>query len=109
MRYRQAAVFMNEHRAGTLRQEPGRYVFEYDSTYLAAPGQPAISLTLPKTQRVYISPTLFPFFAGLLTEGTNHSIQVRAFQLDENDAFGLLLATAQQQTIGAVTVREILP
>lgn len=108
MNGRQAAVFMNERRAGTLRQEPGRYVFEYEKEYFSAPDAPAISLTLPKTQRVHLAPVLFPFFSGLLTEGTNHSIQVRALQLDDRDEFNLLLATAQQQTIGAVTVREIL-
>ena len=108
MNYRQAAVFVNEQRAGTLRRQPGRYVFEYEADYLADPAAPAISLTLPKSQRVYLAPVLFPFFSGLLTEGTNHSLQVRAWQLDERDDFGLLLATAHSQTIGAVTVREIL-
>jgi serine/threonine-protein kinase HipA len=108
MSNRQAAVFVNERCAGRLRQEPGRYVFEYEAAYFAAPDAPAVSLTLPKSQRVHIAPVLFPFFSGLLTEGTNHSIQVRALQLDEHDEFSLLLATAQRQTIGAVTVREIL-
>jgi HipA-like protein len=108
MIYRQAAIFMNERRAGTLRREPGRYVFEYEAEYLVDPAAPAISLTLPKSQRVYLAPVLFPFFSGLLTEGTNHSLQVRAWQLDERDDFGLLLATAHSQTIGAITVREIL-
>lgn len=107
MKARQAAVFVNEQRAGLLRQEPGRYVFEYEAAYLATAGQPAVSLSLPKSQRVHISPVLFPFFAGLLAEGTNHSLQTRALHLDERDDFGLLLATAGRQTIGAVTVREL--
>jgi len=107
MSHRQAAVFVNERRAGTLRQEPGRYVFEYDADYVAAADAPAISLTLPKQQRVHIAPVLFPFFAGLLAEGTNRSLQLRALHLQERDEFGLLLATAQFQTIGAVTVREL--
>jgi len=108
MNHRQAAVYMNERRAGTLRQEPGRYVFEYEPAYFADPESPAISLTLPKNQRVHLAPVLFPFFSGLLTEGTNHSIQVRALRIDERDEFSLLLATAQQQTIGAITVREFV-
>lgn len=66
MRFRQAAVFVNERWAGILRQEPGRYIFEYDDDYLAMPELPAISLTLPTTQRVHLAPVLFPFFAGLL-------------------------------------------
>jgi len=113
MNNREAAVFMNEQLAGTLRRKKSRdpnkynYVFEYNLNYLANPAVPAISLTLPKRRRAYLSPVLFPFFSGLLTEGTNHSIQVRALHLDERDDFSLLLATAQQQTIGAITVREI--
>lgn len=108
MKVRQAAVFVNEQRAGLLRQEPGRYVFEYEAAYLAAAEQPAVSLSLPKSQRVHISPVLFPFFAGLLAEGTNHALQTRVLHLDERDDFGLLLATAGRQTIGAVTVRKLL-
>ncbi len=106
-KYRQAAVFVNEHRAGTLRQEQGRFVFEYDVDYLADVWQPAVSLSLPKSQRLHLAPVLFPFFSGLLTEGTNHSLQTRVLHLDERDDFALLLATAGQQTIGAVTVREL--
>lgn len=108
MKTRQAAVFVNEQRAGLLRQEPGRYVFEYDAVYLAAAHLPAVSLTLPKTQRVHLAPQLFPFFSGLLAEGTNHSLQTRVLHLGERDEFGLLLATAGCQTIGAVTVRELV-
>ncbi len=102
----QAAVFVNEHRAGTLRREPGRFVFEYDAEYLADAGQPAVSLSLPKSQRVHLAPVLFPFFSGLLAEGTNRSLQTRVLHLDERDDFALLLATAGRQTIGAVTVRD---
>ncbi len=107
MKARQAAVYVNEQRAGVLRQEPGRYVFAYEAAYLSAPDQPAVSLSLPKSQRVHIAPVLFPFFAGLLAEGTNRSLQTRSLHLEERDDFGLLLATAAHQTIGAVTVREL--
>ena len=98
---------MQERRAGTLRQEAARFVFEYDGAYLADFAAPAVSLTLPKTQRVFVAPTLFPFFVGLLAEGTNLSLQTRAYHLSERDEFGLLLATAGQQTIGAVTIRPL--
>ena len=108
MKTRQAAVYVNEQRAGVLREEPGRYVFEYDAAYLNAPEMPAVSLSLPKSQRVHIAPVLFPFFAGLLAEGTNRSLQTHSLQLYEHDDFGLLLATAASQTIGAVTVRALL-
>lgn len=107
MKVRQAEVFVNECRAGVLRQELGRYVFAYDEDYFADARQPAVSLSLAKSQRVYVAPVLFPFFSGLLTEGTNHSLQTRVLHLDERDDFALLLATAGRQTIGAVTVREL--
>lgn len=109
-----AAVFMNERLAGTLIRGKSevtnvhKFLFKYETSYFVDPTAPAISLTLPKSQQTYRSLALFPFFSGLLTEGTNHSIQVRALQLDERDDFGLLLATAQRQTIGAITIRKIL-
>lgn len=109
MSIQQARVLVNGHRAGVLRREPGRYLFSYDADYLADSQRPAVSLSLPKSQRLYIAPDLFPFFAGLLTEGSNRSLQTRAFHLNERDDFGLLLATAHHQTIGAVTIEEILP
>ena len=107
MKIRQAAVYVNDRRAGVLRQEPGRYLFAYDGAYLEAPDLPAVSLSLPKSQRLHLSSVLFPFFSGLLAEGTNLSLQARVLRLDERDDFSLLLATAGQQTIGAVTVREL--
>lgn len=107
MKTRQAAVYVNDIWAGVLSQEPGRYLFAYDAAYLAAPDLPAVSLSLPKSQRLHLAPVLFPFFSGLLAEGTNLSLQARVLRIDERDDFSLLLATAGQQTIGAVTVREL--
>lgn len=40
-------------------------------------------------------------------EGVNKKLQTRQFRVDENDAFGLLLATAGEDTIGAITVKPI--
>ncbi len=43
----------------------------------------------------------------MLSEGANKAMQCRTLKIDENDAFGLLLATAKYDTIGAITINEI--
>ena len=105
---RRAEIYRNGILAGTLFQASrDEYVFSYDERYLADARQPAISLTLPKTQREYRSAYLFPFFFNLLSEGANRKLQSRQLNIDEKDSFGLLLATARDDTIGAVTVKEV--
>ncbi|WP_316831618.1 HipA N-terminal domain-containing protein [Pedobacter aquatilis] len=105
---RQAAVFFNDILAGYLSENDNRqYSFIYESTYFLDPKLPSISLTMPKEQKEYVSETLFPFFYNMLSEGVNKKMQSRQYQLDENDAFGLLLKTAGSDTIGAITVKEI--
>ncbi|AYB34917.1 HipA N-terminal domain-containing protein [Chryseolinea soli] len=105
---RKAEVYINNLLAGTLEKtDQQRYVFCYDDKYFINPACPAISLTLPKTQQEFRSTILFPFFFGLLSEGVNRQTQCRLLKIDENDHFGLLLATAHSDTIGAITVKEI--
>ncbi|AXE21868.1 hypothetical protein DR864_28815 (plasmid) [Runella rosea] len=67
---------------------------------------PILSLTLPISNQEYKSPYLFPLFYGLLSKGYNRAIQCRLLKIDENDDFGLLLAIAHSDTIGAVRVME---
>jgi HipA-like protein len=43
----------------------------------------------------------------MLSEGANKKLQCRQLKIDENDYFGLLLATATHDTIGAVTVKPV--
>ncbi len=69
--------------------------------------KPGISLTLPKKQLEYTSEHLFPFFFNMLSEGTNREVQSKQLKIDEKDFFGLLLATARYDTIGAITVKQI--
>jgi serine/threonine-protein kinase HipA len=103
-----AEIYNNGMLAGYLEKKgPAEYSFTYENTYLLNPTLPAISLTLPKTQQVYQSKTLFPFFAGLLAEGINKDIQCRLLKIDEQDDFTRLLKTAGEDTIGAITVKEI--
>lgn len=105
---RKLAVYRNKEYSGTLTEERrDRYVFRYDDAYFADSNKPAISLTLPKSQQEYRSKFLFPFFFNMLSEGVNRQLQSRLLKIDEEDHFGLLSATAQYDTIGAVTVKPI--
>ena len=105
---REAQVFSNGILAGILTEtDNGKYIFCYDDSFLIDEKQTAISLSFPKSQREFTSEILFPFFFNMLSEGTNKAIQCQTLKIDENDAFGLLLATAHTDTIGAITVKKI--
>lgn len=105
---RQAEVLVNKIVAGILTEtDDGRYVFRYNDAYLASTELPAISLAFPKRREEYVSDELFPFFFNMLSEGANKAVQCRTLKIDEQDAFGLLLATARYDTIGAVTINEL--
>jgi HipA-like protein len=106
---RKAQVYRNGVLAGILTETNNRtFEFRYDNEYFIDNSKPAISLTLPKNQLVYTSEHLFPFFYNMLSEGVNREVQSRQLKIDKNDFFGLLLATAQYDTIGAVTVQQII-
>lgn len=102
-------IYRNGFFAGTLTEESRhRYVFRYDDRYFNDAKNPGISLTLPKTQKEYTSEYLFPFFFNMLSEGVNRKLQSTQLRIDEDDSFGLLAATAQYDTIGAITVKPIV-
>lgn len=105
---RTLAIYRNKEYAGSLTEKSREeYVFRYDSAYYTNNTKPAISLTLPKSQQEYSAPVLFPFFFNMLSEGVNRQLQNRLLKIDELDNFGLLSATAQYDTIGAITVKPI--
>lgn len=108
MKLLQAEVLDNGRRVGLLSYDGRNYRFRYDDASFHNPADPPVSLSLPKSQQEYISSYLFPFFSGLLAEGTNKSMQLRGLHLNEGDEFGRLLETAATQTIGAITVRKLL-
>ena len=103
---RKAQVFYNGRLAGVLSKAGSIYRFTYDPGYLAAAGSKSISLTLPLRLDPYESEILFPAFANLLSEGANKALQTRLLKIDENDYFGLLLATAAGDHIGPLTIKE---
>jgi len=103
---RRAEVYRNGDLAGILTEENRKnYVFHYEDAYFNDTNKPAISLTLPKTEQEYHSEYLFPFFFNMLSEGVNRKLQCTQLKIDEEDNFGLLMATAQYDTIGAITVK----
>jgi serine/threonine-protein kinase HipA len=105
---RKAEIYNNGVLAGVLEQtDRQQYSFRYDDHYFINPACSAISLSMPKTKQEYRAHFLFPFFYGLLSEGVNKQTQCRMLHIDENDYFGLLLATAKADTIGSITVKEL--
>jgi HipA-like protein len=105
---RKANVYRNGELVGVLTQfAPNDYEFRYNDNWFANGELPAISLTMPKSLQVYKSEYLFPFFFNMLSEGVNRQLQTRHLKIDEKDYFGLLLATAKTDTIGAITISEI--
>ena len=106
---RRANVYCRGVLAGTLcKDQAGRYRFQYVPEYLSNPHCPAISLSFPKQEAPFESHVLFPFFFGLLAEGDDKALQCRVLKIDENDHFTRLLKTCQAETIGGVTVKEVV-
>lgn len=105
---RRGKVYSNGILAGVLEEtDEGKYIFTYARNYLMDSSFKGISLTMPKRKEPYVSDELFPFFFNMLSEGANKALQCRTLKIDENDAFGLLLATASYDTIGDITVKKI--
>jgi serine/threonine-protein kinase HipA len=102
---RKAKILFRDEEAGVLaQQDDGSFTFTYLDPWLADRGKPAISLTFPKTREQYHSKFLFPFFFGMLPEGTNKQTVCRLNNIDPSDDFGLLMTAARYDTIGAVRV-----
>ena len=101
---RQCKVFVKDREAGILQETDAReYVFTYDKDYQGEP----VCLAMPLREDAYRSDHLFPFFFNMLSEGANRQVQSMLHHIDEKDDFGILLATAQYDTIGAVTVKPM--
>lgn len=106
---RRAEVFCRGIFAGVLsKDQAGTYRFQYAPAYLNDRTSPAISLSFPKREASFESSLLFPFFFGLLAEGEFKELQCRVLKIDESDHFTRLLRTCDVETIGGVTVREVV-
>ena len=105
---RSAKILYKNEEAGILRQmDDGSFEFAYDSNWVADSSKPPISLTLPKRKDPYRSKHLFPFFYNMLPEGSNKQSVCFNLRIDESDHFGILMATAGYDAIGAVRVLKI--
>lgn len=94
--------------AGILVFDGKNYIFTYNEKFLKSQDTTAISLTLPKQKESFVSKDLHPFFSGLLAEGNLKELQCRKLKIDENDDFARLISTAKEDTIGTVTIGEII-
>lgn len=99
---RKAQVFYKNELAGNITETINGYIFQYDHEFVRK--NIPISLSLPPQEEPYHSKELFPFFKGLLPEGWYLNIVSATQRVDNKDSFGLLLASASVDTIGAVTV-----
>ena len=105
---RSAKVFHNGELAGILTVISRiKYRFRYDDSWFFNDSKPPVSLTMPKNRQEYESDFLFPFFFNMLSEGNNRQLQSRMLRIDENDFFGLLMASAQYVTVGAITIKPV--
>jgi HipA-like protein len=104
---RRAIVCLDGRPLGTLVESESRshVTFAYDDAYRTASDSVPVSQTLPLTGGPWTTMGLHPFFAGLLPEGWLRLLAHTKMRVEENDTFGLLVATAAD-CIGAV---EILP
>ncbi len=101
---RQCNVFVHDVEAGILQETDNRqYIFTYRNDYTGVP----VCIAMPVREEPYRSTYLFPYFFNMLSEGANRQTQSMLLHIDENDDFGILMATAQEDTIGAVTVKPI--
>ncbi len=103
-RQREGMVFYDGEPAGMITETDEGYIFEYDEEFLKR--ELPLSASLPPRKKPYKSRELFPFFRGLLPEGWYLDIVSAKEKIDKADLFGLLLCTANIDTIGAVTVKR---
>ena len=98
---RQCEIYLHRIKCGLLTEEDDKsFTFSYDSEYLQRADADPVSLTLPLQREPHKSPYLF-------SEGENRQVQSVLLRIDPDDDFGILLATCQTDTIGAITVKPI--
>jgi serine/threonine-protein kinase HipA len=101
---RACKVYVHDTEAGILQETDNKeYVFTYHKSYQGEP----VCLAMPVRQKPYHSDHLFPYFFNMLSEGANRQVQSTLLHIDEKDDFGIMLATAQYDTIGAVTIKPL--
>ena len=102
---RLAEVYLYDSLAGLLTEDENGYTFQYDERYLAS-SPICVSVNFPLQSAPFHSPTLFPFFDGLIPEGWLLQLATENWKLNPNDRMGLLLACCRD-CIGVASIREI--
>ena len=98
------AVWWDQDIVGTLKlNRTGRLSFGYSPEWLMNPGQPAVSLSLPKREQRFSERECRPFFAGLLPEDEQLDIVAAALGLSKQNNFALLTALGGD-VAGALTL-----
>lgn len=100
---RSGKVYVQHVFAGIIRESEDGIEFSYDPGYLNSRNAKAVSLTMPLSEKRYVSSVLFPFFDGLIPEGWLLGVVEKNWKIDGKDRFGLLLA-ACRDCIGDVYV-----
>ena len=101
-------VMYKEHiKAGELWVDGNGFHFEYDDAFIANESTRPISVNMPKEQKSYHSTELFHYFKSILSEGENRRQICKALRIDPSDDWGLLVHSCQNDTIGAITVKNI--
>lgn len=103
---KKAKVYMYDKLTGTLTEDENGFHFEYDQSYLKLDNAEPISLTLPLTDKEYVSNVMFSFFDGLIPEGWLLDIAQKNWKLNPRDRMEILLKTCHD-CIGAVSIEEI--
>ena len=104
----QVQILDSDIKAGTLTFDNEKYIFSYEEDFLNDKKTTAISLTLPKQKEPFISNTLHSFFSGVLAEGSLKELQCKKLKIDEADEFTRLINTAKDDTVGTITIGDIL-
>jgi len=105
---RQGRVYLRNIPVGVISEtDDGEYRFQYDTEYAADSNNEPVSLTLPLREEPFYSKVLFPCFFSLLSEGENRRAQADFLRIDPEDDFGIMLATATTDTIGAITIKPM--
>lgn len=98
---KKGTVFFQNALIGEVEQTTEKFFeFRYDSQ-----NQNAVSWTLPRTEALYKSEELFPFFDGLIPEGWLLNLVSKNWKILPDDRMSLLLI-ACQDCIGAVHVQS---
>ncbi|MBT4789927.1 MAG: type II toxin-antitoxin system HipA family toxin [Halobacteriovoraceae bacterium] len=101
---RSGKVYLHNNFVGTIGESnDGDYIFEYTDEYIASSNSEGVSLTLPKSVKIYRQAYLHGFFDGLIPEGWLLGHAVKNWKLKNNDRMGLLLNMCQS-TIGATHI-----